>query len=265
MLADLRLYDLGDALLAAVPAAEAPALAARWNDLIFTEDLQITDVTAAIAQLLVIGENAGRTLAAATGLEATALRRLTPFEHRAAGDVVVARSDDVREPAFDVFVPRTMRQALIASLTRDGAAEASATLVEALRIDAGRPQFGVDMTTDTIPLEAGLLDRAISTTKGCYVGQELIIRILHRGGGRVARRLVQIVVDDERAETPPAGTDILVDGAAAGRVTSAAVSPRLGRPIALGYVPRAAAEPGTRISLASGGHSLPATITGLAG
>ena len=63
-------------------------------------------------------------------------------------------------------------------------------LVESLRIDAGRPRFGVDMTDDTIPLEAGLLERAISTTKGCYVGQEIIIRILHRGGGRVAKRLV---------------------------------------------------------------------------
>ena len=58
-------------------------------------------------------------------------------------------------------------------------------------MDAGRPLFGVDMDTETIPLEAGLLDRAISTTKGCYVGQEMIIRVLHRGGGRVAQRLVK--------------------------------------------------------------------------
>ena len=65
-------------------------------------------------------------------------------------------------------------------------------LSTSLRVDAGRPLFGVDMDTDTIPLEAGLLERAISTTKGCYVGQEVIIRVLHRGGGRVARRLVKI-------------------------------------------------------------------------
>ena len=51
------------------------------------------------------------------------------------------------------------------------------------------------MTTDTIPLEAGIEDRAISLTKGCYVGQEIIIRVLHRGQGRVARRLVGLTLD----------------------------------------------------------------------
>ena len=53
------------------------------------------------------------------------------------------------------------------------------------------PKFCVDMTEDTIPLEAGIEDRAISFTKGCYVGQEVIVRVTHRGGGRVAKRLVQ--------------------------------------------------------------------------
>jgi folate-binding protein YgfZ len=198
-------------------------------------------------------------------VDAAVLQRLSPFEHRAAGDLVIARSDDVQPIAFDVFGPAASRQWLTESLARVGVREAPEHFIDALRIDAGRPRFGVDMTSETIPLEAGLLDRAISTTKGCYVGQELIIRVLHRGGGRVARRLVQLVVDDEQAAAPEPGTDILVDGAAVGRITSAALSPRLGRPIALGYVPRAAAEPGTRVSLASGGHSLPATITALAG
>ena len=58
---------------------------------------------------------------------------------------------------------------------------------------AGRPEPGVDMDEHTIPLEAGIEDRAISLTKGCYVGQEIIIRVLHRGHGRVAKRLVGMI------------------------------------------------------------------------
>ena len=67
-----------------------------------------------------------------------------------------------------------------------------------MRIEGGRPRFGIDMDEDTIPLEAGIEDRAISLTKGCYVGQEIIIRVLHRGHGRVARRLVGLTFDPAR-------------------------------------------------------------------
>ena len=81
-----------------------------------------------------------------------------------------------------------------AALSAAGAVDIDAETWDTLRIEAGRPLFGVDMDTDTIPLEAGLEARAISQTKGCYVGQEIIIRVLHRGGGRVARRLVGLLV-----------------------------------------------------------------------
>ena len=89
--------------------------------------------------------------------------------------------------------PRAMPMRMRAKLVEAGAVTASEETAETLRIEAGRPRFGVDMNTDTIPLEAGIEDRAISFTKGCYVGQEVIIRVMHRGHGRVARRLVSIV------------------------------------------------------------------------
>ena len=98
------------------------------------------------------------------------------------------------------------------------------------------------MTNDTIPLEAGIEDRAISLTKGCYVGQEIIIRVLHRGQGRVARRLVGLTLDP-MASVPGSGSTIRVDDREIGLVTSAAMSPALGRPIALGYVHRDFVEP----------------------
>jgi folate-binding protein YgfZ len=117
-----------------------------------------------------------------------------------------------------------------------------------MRIDAGRPLFLVDMGEDTIPLEAGIEDRAISLTKGCYVGQEIIIRVLHRGHGRVARKLVKLSLA-EGAGVPSRGDAIASGGKAMGAVTSAAMSPRTGRPVALGYVHRDFAAPGAPVEV----------------
>jgi folate-binding protein YgfZ len=264
MLADLHLFNRGDALLAVVPAELTASLASRFDGLIFSEDVRVTDVSDEIAQILVVGARASTAIAAAIGADAAALDALQPLAQLTVAGGFVARSDDVSVPAFDLFVPAATRDDVTGALERAGARAASRDLVEALRIDAARPAFGPDMTSETIPLEAGLLERAISTTKGCYVGQELIIRVLHRGGGRVARRLVQLVLDEPSA-VPPVGAGILVGGEERGHLTSVAFSPRLGRPIALGYVARAEAEPGTRVMLAFQGLSLPAEITALAG
>ena len=83
------------------------------------------------------------------------------------------------------------------------------------------------MTTDTIPLEAGIEDRAISFTKGCYVGQEVIIRVMHRGHGRVARRLVSIVLPAEPC--PRAATRFMSGDRIVGEITSATASPKARR------------------------------------
>ena len=112
--------------------------------------------------------------------------------------------------------------------------------------------FGVDMDEETIPLEAGIEDRAISLTKGCYVGQEIIIRVLHRGQGRVARRLVGSDVRRPLAPCRPKATISAVGDRQIGVVTSAARSPALGRPIAMAYVHRDFVEPGTAVTVDRG-------------
>ena len=138
---------------------------------------------------------------------------------------------------------------------------ADADDAEIVRIESGRPRFGVDMDDETIPLEAGIDGRAISRTKGCYVGQEVIIRVLDRGHGRVVRRLVGLRIDGASA---PAHDDGLFAGdREIGRVTSAAVSPRAGAPIALGYVHRDFVAPGTRLDVVHGGARLGAQVVDL--
>ena len=137
---------------------------------------------------------------------------------------------------------------------------------EVIRIERGVPKFLADMKDDTIPLEAGIEERAISFSKGCYVGQEIIVRVTHRGGGRVAKRLVRWQGDDSAAIVPLHDAPIfsfdpstqsapLADpislraGKQIGRVTSAAFSPAIGKVVGLGYVHRDFAEPGTEITI----------------
>ena len=269
MLADLRLHRNGGAVLAQVAAGRAAALAERFDQLIFTEDVRVTDVSTAVAQVTVVGSAPAAVLARiffgddAAGGEA-ALMALPPLAHAAAGDVSIVRNDEVAQAAFDLLFDAAGRSAIVSRLEAAGVREMPLSLLDALRIDAGRPAYGVDMGEDTIPLEAGLLERAISTTKGCYVGQEIIIRVLHRGGGRVARRLVKLRFSSDLESPPGAGTVLTRDGREVGRVTSAAVSPSGSGVIALGFVHRECAEPGVRLALTAeaGGHA--AEIVGLA-
>ena len=118
-----------------------------------------------------------------------------------------------------------------------GVRPASAEELESVRIAAGTPRMGAELDERTIPAEAGVLDRAVSFTKGCYTGQELVARIDSRGGN-VPRRLRILEV----AGPPPApGTDVTVDGAVVGHVTSAAL--RGDGSVTLAYLGRAVAVP----------------------
>lgn len=120
---------------------------------------------------------------------------------------------------------------------------------DVIRIERGIPKFLADMNEDTIPLEAGIEDRAISFSKGCYVGQEVIVRVTHRGGGRVAKRLVRWHADDSAAVVPMPESRIFNVERDIGRVTSSAFSPSLNKVIGLGYVHRDFADAGTEVTI----------------
>ena len=120
---------------------------------------------------------------------------------------------------------------------------------EVVRIERGIPRFLADMDTETIPLEAGIEDRAISFTKGCYVGQEVIVRVTHRGGGRVAKKLVRWKADPSAAVVPLAGARIFSEARDIGRVTSAAFSPGREAVVGLGYIHRDFVDPGTEVTV----------------
>jgi tRNA-modifying protein YgfZ len=169
---------------------------------------------------------------------------------------IVARTDWLGIPGYDILIETPCAAGLREALAQAGVPAVPDDVAQAVRVESGRPLFGVDMDEHTIPLEAGIEDRAISFSKGCYVGQEVIIRVLHRGGGRIARRLVGLTLGDGSGAQPARGQALTADGRDVGRLTSVVHSPALDRDIALGYVARELSEPGTALQLASGVSAL---------
>lgn len=248
MIADLWVYELGDLILLSMSRDVKDTVLAKLDQFVFTEDVQLGDVSETFASVAVVGPDAAATIARVlTGspLEAlAALRDHGNLRAQFAGQpAIVLRVSDTGEPGFDLVVDASQEASLKAALVAAGAAEVDAAAAEALRIEAGVPKFHRDMSEETIPLEAGIESRAISFTKGCYVGQEVIIRVLHRGHGRVARKLVGLTFDGDAVPQP--GAVVEGDGRDVGRVTSSVASPALKRPIALAYVRRDFVDPGT--------------------
>jgi folate-binding protein YgfZ len=178
----------------------------------------------------------------------------------ATGDgVIIAGARDLGEPGLDLYVPAPHAAFLADRLRMAGAAVGDLGTWETLRVEAGRPAFGLDMNAETIPLEAGIEGRAISFTKGCYVGQEVIIRVVHRGQGRVAKHLVGLAYvapaeGHPGPRQPLSPGDVVMDRNGErriGQITSAVFSPRLQTTIALGYVSRDFVDPGTRVVASS--------------
>jgi folate-binding protein YgfZ len=262
MLADMNVFELGDVMLVDVRREIKDALLQRLDQLIFSEDVQLGDVSDAWGCIGVCGPKAAAAAGGVAGADLTGFGGFQNARFEREGDVlVVARRDALGLPGFLLFAPSGAMPGLAQALDAAGAVILSPETVEALRIEAGEPAFLVDMGDDTIPTEAGIEASAVSYLKGCFPGQEVLVRIRDRGHGRIARKLVGLTIEGGAA--PAAGSVIAAGEKEIGRVTSAVVSPALGKPIALGYVHRDFVEPGTVVSVAAGAASLAATVTEL--
>jgi folate-binding protein YgfZ len=194
--------------------------------------------------------------------------------------VIGPRSDEVAEQALgtlpageehssneaeeDVFAVRTNAGIDVLSgterasvlgerLAAAGAHPVSFDAAEIVRVESGRPRHGVDMTADNLPAEAGIVERAVSFTKGCYVGQEPVARMHYKGHPNRHLRGLRLAGPAE------AGADLRASGKAVGSITSVVLSPALGR-IALALV-RREVEPGQEVAI--DGSGAPATVVEL--
>jgi folate-binding protein YgfZ len=249
MISDMRVVELDDRALLEVPAVLAEALRAKLDALLFAEDAHVEDVSASLASIDVVGPETSRIVDSAS----VALPDL------AVQPRVVDTAYGV--PGLTFFVDAALAAPVVDALTGAGAVATTLETLDVLRIEAGRPLFLVDMDEHTIPLEAGIEERAISFSKGCYVGQEVVVRVLHRGHGRVAKKLVGLLLPKEAPAH--SGDSIRGDRRDVGRVTSAAWSPALERPVALGYVHRDFIEAGSTVEVQTSTGPAPATVAAL--
>jgi tRNA-modifying protein YgfZ len=260
MLTDMHVLESGDMILLDVPEDQLQPTLQRLDQFLFSEDVQLADLGGSLRAVWIHGPAAASILdRLLTGADGPAT--WPPYRNvRAAfsGEpAVVARIDQLSVPGYCVYVAPALENVLLEAMHAAGATPADRAALEAARIEAGYPLFGIDMTDETIPLEAGIEQRSISFSKGCYVGQEVIIRVLHRGHGRVAKKLVALRVE---GAPPTPGAKLVSGDKEVGRVTSAAASPRLGA-IALGYVHRDFVAPGTVLEADADSGRVRATVT----
>jgi folate-binding protein YgfZ len=269
MIADMRVIELGDLVMLDLDASVTPAVLQKLDQFVFSEDVKLGDLTEAFGELAVVGPHAARIVSDVLGVDGQPgpsdlagwpeFRNLrVSFRGQMA---LVAASQEMGVEGFDLYVERPHIDALTRALVGAGATVGDREAAETLRVEAGRPAFGIDMDTETIPLEAGIENRAISFTKGCYPGQEVVIRVLHRGHGRVARRIAGLVVAGDAV--PARGDHLRAGEREAGRITSAVWSPRIGNPVALAMVHRDFLEPGTELTILHGDQVLSSTVVTL--
>jgi folate-binding protein YgfZ len=171
----------------------------------------------------------------------------------------VRRNDFLSVPGFDLLLSSPGASEWSRLLTQHGAVSAGMHVYHQLRVEAGTPLYGVDIDETNLPQEVGRTERAISFTKGCYIGQETIARI--RTYGHVNRSLVGIQFQSDKAAA--AGAKIWRDDKDVGHVTSSVFSPRRKSAIALGYVRRGSNEVGTQLDVDIEGGKAKAEIVGL--
>lgn len=241
LLAQLWVYGFDDHVVIETDLERGALVAQHLDRYHIREKVQIENITDRWAVVTIQGGGARRAWGD------------MPYRFRESG-VVVGRDRLGAANGIDIWLPTDDARDADAALTNvDGVVEMDEDTFELLRIEAGRPAWGPELSESVIPLEAGMLD-AISFSKGCYVGQEIVARI--RSRGHTNRSLVRLrLTNAARASDEVVAPEGARSGDAIGRVTSAAVSPAIG-PIALGYVRNEYATPDACVIV--GGH--PATV-----
>lgn len=253
ILADMRIFLAGDRLFVDTDADLRPKLMNALGRYIIGDRVELEPLD--LAAIGLEGPTSRDLLEKTLHIEIPRLEEFGHFADNYAGfPVRVVRASSTGENGCEVWIePKGMAGLWGAACGQGptyGTLPCGTDALEMLRIEAGIPRYGAELAEDTLPLEAGLLN-ALSFTKGCYVGQEIVERA--RSRGHVNWRLVGLVVDS--AAPPPAGEKLVAGDKEIGEVTSACVSPSLGKTVALAYVRREFSEPGARLSLVSGAHA----------
>lgn len=267
MISDLRvLADSQDGFLLELPEAGYDGAMDHFGKFLPPRLAQVTSPDPELALLTIVGPDAPILIAnlwsdlmmegragAGGEISAAVIERVAEGEELVlplpdGGRLRILGSGEFPSRAWDIVLPEPRASELLRAVEAAGAASLSGPTRDVLRVEKGRPSFGRDMDETTILLEAGIEGRTVDDGKGCYTGQEVIVRIRDRG--HVNRQLRGLLLGD--APVPEAGTELFVPHRprSGGRMTSAVWSPSFGQVAGLGYV-RAGVQAGESVRVGS--------------
>ena len=265
MLSYFRVYVLPDSLmLEDVGEIGDATFQALRKFLLYGTKAKMESLTESHTHLLISGPKALELVKAAFGLEAGGLKQLEFLTQGDAGHpALMIRTEETGETDIEIIMPSEPSDCLTEMWERVwkagkplGAMPFGTEARESLRIEAGLPKAGTELTEEIVPPEANLEGKAFSLSKGCYPGQEVVARM--DTYGMIRRRLVGLKLAEKLV--PPRGAKLFSGDREVGWVSSATYSPSLNGPIALAFPLRDFAAPGTTLSVEIEGHKHDATV-----
>lgn len=247
-LGDLVAYNRGDYLLVTTDREQAPKLKELFDRYIIMDDVEVEDISDKLASIGVAGPRAAEILGV-VGIDVVALvsGQVSDPVWQGVG-LSVARSVLPQMDGYEIWSTPENLERLWDAVDAAGAMPTGSEALELYRLARGVPRYGIDLRERDLPQETGQ-QHVLNFAKGCYVGQEIVERI--RSRGNVHRVLAGFEV---QGDVPAAGDKVLVDDKQVGEITSAACVPFPAgqRTLALGYIRREFAEPGTEMKIAEG-------------
>ena len=234
--ADLYLLNFPEHFLIDVEPELREKAVAHLKRYIIADQVELEDVTASTACIGIEGP------AAAAILSQTGASVPENYMHAAWGDSTVAGITETGQPGARIYCPASEAESIIAKLEAAGAKRASLDDARTVRIENGKPRYGDDIFEKTLPQETQQM-HAVSFTKGCYLGQEIVERI--RAQGHVNKKLVRLEIAG--TDVPAAGTKAQANGADVGDITTAVLSPANQKVAAMAYLRTQFTEPGTEV------------------
>ena len=270
IIADLEVYVLEDTITIDAAPETADYLFTELDKYIIADDVELSDLTAETGAIAVHGPKSSELVQSVLGVnDVTALQErhncVREVDEHFKHPIVCVRTDTTGEVGYTLYTATEALGSLWEVLMTEGSQfnvqPIGWNALESLRIEAGIPRYGTELTDAVIPLEAEL-EHAIDFEKGCYIGQEIVARMKYRGHPN--RLLRGIEIDDdptaqEGSELRP-GASVFNGEKEVGWVTSTAFAPTLGKTIALGYLRIAVTEAGSRIQIETPDGRVDATV-----
>jgi folate-binding protein YgfZ len=255
----LFLWVLEDKILIVTPPGTAAEAMEAFDKYLFSEKAFFRDATGELALPMLAGASAAALAERLAGARpGEAPWSSVPGKIDGAAVVLVRGGGETGADEVWIVAPASDKDGVWRAAVAAGARPIGGEVLETLRIEAGTPRFGVDVDA-TVLLPEIPFASLLSHSKGCYPGQEVVVRIRDRG--HVNRLLRGLVVEGDAL--PARGAEVSAGGAVIGHVTSATRSPGLGRAIALAFVRRQHAEAGAPVTVRVGERDVPATVSDL--